>query len=312
MNQSINTVTPKISTFVSSDSIKAIKRRVILSLNVIALCGMILAIQQILTAKVGILEISLWLLMTTVTGIGTSVGYHRYFAHKSFKTRRFIEILLAICGSMSGQGALIAWVSVHRCHHQYSDVNGDPHSPRLHGDSFKGKLQGLWHAHMGWLLDDKLPNSMLFAKDILQDAVLNRISQLYFLWLALGFIIPTLLGGIITGTWHGALQGFIWGGLIRFVWSFHGGYTVNSIVHVYGRRWLKSKDQSRNNIWLAIPTFGEGWHNNHHAFPNSAKFGLKWWQIDLGYWFIQLLSLLGLVSEVKSPTIQMIEAKKLG
>lgn len=311
MNQVTNSLSPKINITASSNSIQAIKRRVILSLNFVALIGVILAVYQIATAKVGLLEIGLWLSMIIVTAIGTSVGYHRYFAHRSFKTIRPVEILLAIFGSMAGQGALIAWVSVHRCHHQYSDMVGDLHSPNLHGDGLKGKIQGLWHSHMGWLLDDKLPNSMLFAKDILQDTVMTRISRLYFLWLALGFVIPAFLGGMIAGTWQGALQGLIWGGFVRFVWSFHGGYTINSIVHVFGKRWLHSKDQSRNNVWLAIPTLGEGWHNNHHAFPNSAKFGLTWWQIDLGYWVIHLLELFGLAYHVKSPTPEMIMAKKI-
>jgi stearoyl-CoA desaturase (delta-9 desaturase) len=247
--------------------------------------------------------------MYTASSIGITVGFHRYFAHKTFKTSRAIEIFLAILGSMSAQGSIVAWVSVHRCHHQYSDLEGDPHSPHLYGEGVKGRLQGLWHAHLGWLLDDRLPNSMIFAKDLIQDPILVRINRLYILWIALGVLFPAGLEGLLAGSWHGAWQGLVWGGIARLFFSFHGGYTINSLAHVYGQRPFVSKDRSSNNLWLALPTFGEGWHNNHHAFPNSARFGLRWWQMDLGYGSIWLLKSLGLVWDVKVPSSEAIEAK---
>lgn len=297
----------KPTVIATSDTIRTIKRRFIFSLSAISLLGIGLGIHQLLTGQVKPLSLILFILMYSACGIGMTVGFHRYFAHKTFKTNRFIEIVLAILGSMSAQGSVIAWVSVHRCHHQYSDTEGDPHSPHLHDDP----KQGLWYAHLGWLLDDKLPNSMIFAKDLIQDSMMATINRLYVFWLALGMVLPAIVEGLLTWSWSGAWQGLIWGGMARVFFTSHGGYTINSITHVYGQRPFASKDQSRNNFWVAIPTLGEGWHNNHHAFPNSARFGFKWWQIDFGYWSIWLLERLNLVSDVKIPSSEMLEAKIL-
>ncbi|GFE69989.1 acyl-CoA desaturase [Chroococcus sp. FPU101] len=302
-------ISVKPTMIAASDSIRAIKRRFILSLCSISLLGLGVAIYQIFSLEVTRLSVIIFLVMYILCGLGITVGFHRYFAHRTFKTTRFIEICLAILGSMSAQGSVVAWVSVHRCHHQYSDLEGDPHSPHLKGEGIKERWQGLWHSHLGWLLDDKLPNSMIFAKDLIQDSIIVQINRLYIFWIVLGVLIPSVLEGILTWSWYGAFQGFIWGGIARLFFSFHGGYTINSIAHLFGQRPFVSKDQSRNNFWLALPTLGEGWHNNHHAFPNSARFGLQWWQIDLGYGLIWILKRCGLIWEVKVPNIGMIEAK---
>lgn len=299
------------SEFVSSQSIQTIKRRYIAAISSISILGCIVGLYQVFTTGIGGLEISLLLLMTSLTGIGITVGFHRLFAHKTFNAHPIVEIFLAIVGSMAAEGSLIAWVSIHRCHHQYTDVEGDPHSPHLHGEGRWARLQGLWYAHIGWLLDDRLPNSTVFAKDLLREPALVMINRLYLLWIGLGLMIPAVLGGIVSWTWEGAFQGFLWGGLVRLFFSFNGGYLINSIAHVYGKRMFETRDRSMNNIWLAIPTFGEGWHNNHHRFPGSAKFGLKWWQIDLGYWVIFVLEQLKLVWDVKLPSQAMIAAKQV-
>jgi stearoyl-CoA desaturase (Delta-9 desaturase) len=303
-----STVKPKI--VVSSDYLQAVKRRFILGLGLVSSLGLAIAIFQLWFSDIGWLEVGLLFFMATITGIGITVGFHRHFAHKAFNTNQAMRIILAISGSMAGQGAIVAWVSVHRCHHQYTDLDGDPHSPHLHGEGIWGRLRGLWHAHIGWLLDGKLPNSLVFAKDLIRDPVISKINQLYPLWILLGLIVPAMLGGILTRTWIGTFQGFIWGGVARLFLSFNGGYVINSIAHVYGNRNFDLGDRSTNNIWLAVPTFGEGWHNNHHAFPNSAKFGLKWWQIDLGYWAIRVLETMGLAWDVKVPAAIAIESKK--
>lgn len=303
------TASVKPTLIAASDSIRAIKRRFILTLCSISLLGLGVAIAQIYHSEVTILSLSIFLLMYGLCGLGITVGFHRYFAHRTFKTLRPVEIFLAIIGSMSAQGSVVAWVSVHRCHHQHSDEIGDPHSPHLHGDSVKGRWEGFWHSHLGWLLDDKLPNSMIFAKDIIQDPVMVKINRLYVFWIVLGILIPSFLEGILTWSWYGAFQGLIWGGIARLFFSFHGGYTINSIAHLFGERPFISKDQSRNNFWLALPTLGEGWHNNHHAFPNSARFGLRWWEIDLGYGFIWLLERFGLIWDIKVPSSDIITAK---
>ncbi|MEG4533981.1 acyl-CoA desaturase [Microcoleus sp. D2_18a_D3] len=300
----------KVREYISSPSIQRVKRLYVATISLATISGCLIGIFQLCTTGIGYLEVSLLLLMTAITGSGITVGFHRFFTHKTFDAHPIIQILLAVFGSMAGEGSLIAWVSVHRCHHQYTDVLGDPHSPHLHGEGRWQKLLGLWHAHIGWMLNDQLPNSFVFAKDLYRDPVMVKINNLYPFWILLGIAIPTFLGGIYTWSWSGAFAGFIWGGLVRLFFSFNGGYLINSIAHYCGNRMFETRDHSTNNIWLAIPTFGEGWHNNHHAFPGSAKFGLKWWQIDLGYWVIWTLKAIGLVGNVKLPTPEMIVAKK--
>jgi stearoyl-CoA desaturase (delta-9 desaturase) len=175
----------------------------------------------------------------------------------------------------------------------------------------RGKLRGFWHSHVGWVLEGKIPNSMLFAKDILRDPVIAKVNQLQQIWVLLGLVIPAILGGILTHTWLGVLQGFLWGGLIRIFIGQQVINSTNSICHLYGGRSFQTSDRSRNNFWLAIPSWGQSWHNNHHAFQNSAVVGFKWWQIDIGSWVIWLLAKMGLVWDVKVPTANQIEAKKL-
>jgi stearoyl-CoA desaturase (Delta-9 desaturase) len=300
----------KFQPIVSNDRIKATKRRFTLTISLTSLTGCLIAIYQLFTSSVGLLEISLLLFMYVVCVLGITVGFHRHFTHQAFKTRTPIRIILAILGSMAGQGSVIAWVSIHRCHHQYSDKQGDPHSPNIHGKGILEKLNGLWHSHLGWLFNSELPNSLVFAKDLLKDPVICQINRLYVAWILLGLLIPAIVGGILTWNWVGIFQGFVWGGLARLFLTFNSGYIINSIAHTYGKRLFNTSEQSQNNIWLAIPTLGEGWHNNHHAFPMSANFGLKIWQIDLGYWVIRVLQLVGLATDIKLPQPEMIESKK--
>jgi stearoyl-CoA desaturase (Delta-9 desaturase) len=304
---------PKIvspSSYVTSDRIGTIKRVYILSLAAISLAGCGVAGYQAFTTGVGWLELNLFLLMSALSAVGITVGFHRYFTHKTFDAHPIVKIILAILGSMAGEGSIVAWVSVHRCHHQYTDVVGDPHSPHLHGDSWLNRLYGFWYSHLGWLMDNRLPNSAVFAKDLIRDPVILTINRLYPLWIFLGILIPGLLGWSIAGNGDGFFRGLIWGGVARLFFSFNGGYTINSIAHTWGNRMFTTQDFSTNNFWLAIPTFGEGWHNNHHAFPNSAKLGLKWWQIDLGFVVIQLLELMGLVENVQQPSPDAISVKE--
>lgn len=301
----------KLKVTISSDHLRNIKRSFVLAINLISFSGCVIAAIQVFHGNVGFLEVGLFLLMYFLTGIGITVGYHRYFTHKAFETSSWLSIILAILGSMAAHAPIISWVATHRCHHQYSDIPEDPHSPHLHGEEGYGKTKGLWYAHMGWLLGSNLPNSILFAKDLLKNPTISKINQLYLLWVFLGLVIPALLGGLISWSWVGMFQGFLWGGLVRVFLSFHATCTVNSIAHVFGNRPFKTSDQSRNNIWVAIPTVGEGWHNNHHAFPNSAILGLEWWQIDPGAWTIRCLEKLHLVWNVKSPSKEMIAAKRV-
>lgn len=300
----------KLKVTVSSDRLRKTKRNFILAINLISFLGCLLAALQVFHSNVGKLEIGIFFMMYILTGIGITVGFHRYFSHKTFETNSWLSIVLAIFGSMAAHGPIISWVATHRCHHQYSDLTGDPHSPHLHGEEGYGKLKGLWYAHIGWLFGSELPNSILFAKDLLKNPTIFKINQLYLVWVLLGLVIPALLGGVISRSWVGLFQGFLWGGLVRVFISFHATCSVNSITHVFGSRPFKTSEQSRNNIWIALLTVGEGWHNNHHAFPNSAILGLEWWQIDLGAWTIRSLEKFHLVWDVKSPSKEIIAAKK--
>ena len=302
--------TPQNITF-KSDILKKYQLIHALAINIIPLIGTLIAIVVAIQDSVALLDIELLISFYILTMIGITVGYHRCFAHNTFKTNTAINVILIILGSMAAQGPLIYWVSNHRRHHQYSDRNGDPHSPYIKDGKSLNQLQGLYHAQIGWTYSHEMTNTVLFAKDLIRDSIISKINKLYYLWVLLGLLIPPLLGLIITGTLKGAITAFLWGSCIRLFVSIHITNSINSITHLYGTRPFNTKEKSTNNIWLALPTLGEAWHNNHHAFPNSAKFGLFWWQLDLGYYCIRFLELIGLAWNVKSPTQKMIEAKKI-
>lgn len=282
-----------------------------LLVNVIPLLGTIIAVKRSWQSGIGTVEIGLLVSLYFLTMVGITVGFHRLFSHCAFQTHTAVRIILGILGSMACQGPLVYWVSNHRLHHQHTDKPGDPHSPYYIGDKQVNPIRGFWHAQTGWTFIHAITNPFVFAKDVIQDPVISKVSKLYYVWVLLGLVIPTVVGGMLTGTTMGLLSGFLWGGCIRVFLSYHFTNSINSITHFYGNRQFDTREHSTNNIWLAIPTTGEAWHNNHHAFPNSAKFGLKWWQIDLGYWVISILEVLGLAWDVKAPTAGMIEAKAI-
>jgi stearoyl-CoA desaturase (Delta-9 desaturase) len=265
---------------------------------------------SILFLGVNLVDICLLASMYFLTSLGITLGYHRYFAHASFKTNVPFSVVLGILGSMSCQGPLIYWVSSHRRHHRLSDLPGDPHSPYIDKDHSLSWLQGLFHSHMGWTYSHELTNPFFFARDLVNDAIISKVNKYYYIWMLLGILFPTLLGGIILGTWIGMLKGFLWGGLLRMFLVHHSSWTIGSIAHIFGTTPFDSQDKSKNNIWIALPTLGEGWHNNHHAFPNSAFHGLKWWQIDITGLVIQVLELFGLIWDVKKPSKSAIELKE--
>jgi stearoyl-CoA desaturase (Delta-9 desaturase) len=248
-----------------------------------------------------------------VCAFGTTIGFHRYFTHKGFDARTPVKASLAILGCLTMQGPLTQWVTDHRKHHALSDKDGDPHSPHVgHGDGVFGAIHGFFHAHVGWLFTLKgMERGREYGKDLYEDRLVRTIDRMYMLWVVLTFGIPFAIGYAIGGTWQAGLEGLVWGGLLRVFLYQHATFSVNSICHMFGRKDYPSRDESRNNWLVAALVFGEGWHNNHHAFPSSARHGLHRFQIDLSWWVIRGMEQLRLISNVKVPSTQQLERKKL-
>src|SRR3954447_19420027 len=224
----------------------------------------------------------------TLSGLGITVGYHRLFTHRSFKTTRGVRALLAVLGSMAVEGSVIEWVSTHRKHHRFSDHAGDPHSPHAgRAAGWRGALRGLGHAHVDWMFRGKdMANPARYAKDVLADRDLRFISRTFPLWVIAGLTIPFGLGVALTQSLAGGLTALLWGGAVRVLLLHHATFSINSLCHFFGRRPFATGDESRNLAWLAPLAFGEAWHNNHHAFPASARHGLGRRQLDPSAWLI--------------------------
>jgi stearoyl-CoA desaturase (delta-9 desaturase) len=251
-------------------------------------------------------ELTVLAVMYILTALGITVGYHRLFSHRAFETHRVVQVILTVLGAMAFQGSVFRWVAVHRRHHQYSDQYGDPHSPHLHGGSILDLLRGTWHAHIGWMFAPDPPDLLRYVTDLRQDRLLRVLNALFPVCVAAGMLIPAVLGGLLTGTWMGALLGLMWGGIARTFLLHHVTWSINSVCHLWGGRPYAVDDESRNNFVFGILAMGEGWHNNHHAFQNSARHGLRWWQIDVSYWVIRGLALLGLAWRIKLPAPHLI------
>ncbi|MGH2956535.1 MAG: acyl-CoA desaturase [Solirubrobacterales bacterium] len=227
-------------------------------------------------------DLLVFALVYVPTGFGITVGFHRLFTHRSFKTYAAVRALFGALGSAAIEGPVISWVADHRKHHAFSDEHGDPHSPHVgHGEGALAQLKGFFHAHLGWLfLHTQRGSKQRFAPDLLKDPVVRFIDRTFVLWAAVGLAIPFGLGVAIGGTIVAGLTGLLWGGAVRIFVLHHVTYSINSICHMFGRRPFETGDESRNFGLLALPTFGEAWHNNHHAFPTSAVHGLRRLQPD--------------------------------
>jgi stearoyl-CoA desaturase (delta-9 desaturase) len=256
-------------------------------------------------------DVILFLGMYVLTGLGITVGFHRHLTHRSFKTHPWLRGLLGVFGSAAIEGPVISWVADHRKHHAFSDEIGDPHSPHVeHGGGLRGELRGLFHAHMGWLfIHTQRGNKERFAPDLLDDPTISWVDRTFLHWAVLGLLIPFALGWILGGTLVAGLTGLLWGGLVRVFVLHHFTYSINSLCHVFGRRDYETSDESRNLALIALPTFGEAWHNNHHAFPTSAVHGLRRWQIDVSALVIVALERAGLVWDVVRPGSDRMAAK---
>jgi stearoyl-CoA desaturase (delta-9 desaturase) len=210
-----------------------------------------------------------------------------------------VRAIFTVFGAMAVEGPPIEWVANHRKHHAYSDIEGDPHSPHVgHGDGFSGALRGLWHAHLGWVFRDEFANEVRYAPDLLGDPVVRFIDRSFVFWVLLGLAIPFGLGYALTGTIDGALTALLWGGAVRMMLLHHVTFSINSLCHFFGSKDFETGDESRNLAWLAPLSFGEAWHNNHHAFPTSAEHGLRRSQLDISALVIRALERVGLASDV--------------
>jgi Fatty-acid desaturase len=256
-------------------------------------------------------DVAIALVMYATAGLGVTVGFHRYLTHGSFKAQRWLRTTLAVAGSMAVQGEVVQWVADHRRHHAYSDIEGDPHSPWRFGATFLGLTKGLFHAHVGWLFTRELSNRARFAPDLVADKNISRVDKLFPLITAASMVTPALAGGLLTWSWQGALTAFFWGGLVRVSLLHHVTWSINSICHVYGERpfELREGDKAANFWPLAVLSFGESWHNLHHADPTCARHGVLRGQVDISARTIWIFEKLGWVRDVRWPKPERIATK---
>jgi stearoyl-CoA desaturase (Delta-9 desaturase) len=256
-------------------------------------------------------DVALFLAFYIPSGLGITVGYHRLFTHSSFKANRPLRIALAIAGSLAIEGPVIRWVADHRRHHAFSDKEGDPHSPWRYGETVPALLKGLGFAHIGWMFDVEHTNREKFTPDLLRDRDIARVDRLFPLWAAISLVAPAVLGGLITWSWAGALSAFFWASLVRIFVLHHVTWSINSICHAIGERPFAARDKSANFWPLAILSFGESWHNMHHADPTSARHGVLRGQIDESARVIWLFEKLGWATDVRWPKPERLERLKV-
>ncbi|MEU7899072.1 acyl-CoA desaturase [Nonomuraea sp. NPDC049152] len=257
-------------------------------------------------------DIAIAFVFYIVSGLGVTVGLHRYFTHGSFKAKRPMKIALGIAGSLSLEMSVLDWVATHRKHHKFSDKEGDPHSPWRFGPGFKSLSKGLLYAHMGWLFESERTNREKYAPDLYKDPDVIKLHKWFGALAVTSIFLPALLGGLLTWSWQGAVTAFFWGSLVRIGLLHHVTWSINSICHVFGDEAFEVRDKSRNVWWLALPSFGESWHNLHHSDPTCARHGALKGQIDLSAGLIRIFERLGWVHDVRWPTPERLAAKRIG
>jgi stearoyl-CoA desaturase (delta-9 desaturase) len=247
-------------------------------------------------------DLAIFGVMYLLSAVGVTVGFHRLLTHRAFKTRPWLRYTFAVLGSLSVQGAVIDWVADHRKHHTFTDEDGDPHSPHIDaGKGLSGVLAGLWHAHVGWLFQTHgQASSKRYAPDLISDPVMRRISRSFPLIALASLAVPFLAGLLLShgSAVEGGLTALLWAGLVRIFLVHHVTWSINSICHFFGNRRFATDDHSTNVFWLALPSLGEAWHHNHHAFPRSACHGLRWYELDPSAWLILGLERIGLAWDV--------------
>ena len=277
-----------------------LEKSVNLAAVVIPFLAVLAAIPLLWNRLVSPTDLAILAAMYLLTALGVTVGFHRLLTHRAFQTSAALQYTFAILGSMAVQGPVIAWVADHRKHHAHTDVDGDPHSPHVgHGDGVRGVFSGLWHAHVGWLLVDQgRAERRRYAPELCDDRGMRRLNRWFPLLVVYGLAIPALAGYLVSGSIAGAATGLLWGGLVRVFFVHHVTWSINSVCHFTGSRRFDVDDHSTNVFWLALPTLGESWHHNHHAFPRSAQHGLRWWELDPSAMVIGAMERLGLAWNV--------------
>jgi stearoyl-CoA desaturase (Delta-9 desaturase) len=290
-----------------------LERNVNITAVVVPFLGVIAAAVVLWNSFLSPLDLAIFAVMYMLTAVGVTVGFHRLLTHRAFETRRWVRYTLAVLGSMSLQGPVIDWVADHRKHHTFTDEEGDPHSPHAgHGSGLRGMLRGLWHAHVGWLFETHgQASSKRFARDLLEDRTMRRINKSFPLIALYSLAVPFLLGFALSGgsLVAGGLSALLWAGLVRIFLVHHITWSINSICHFFGRRRFETDDESTNVFWLALPSLGEAWHHNHHAFPQSAFHGLRWYEFDPSGWLILAMARVGLAWDVVRVTPERAQAK---
>ncbi len=247
-----------------------------------------------------------------VSGLGISMGFHRYFTHGSFKANTALRVALAIAGSLAIEGPVLTWVADHRRHHKYSDREGDPHSPWRFGEDWKALTKGLAWAHIGWMFDGNHTSQEKFCPDLLADKKIAKISRSFPALVAVSLLAPAAIGGLWTWSWQGAVITFFWASLVRVAFLHHVTWSINSICHTFGKEEFEVRDKSRNVNWLAILSFGESWHNLHHSDPTCARHGALRGQIDIAARLIWVCEKLGWATDVRWPDEARLSGKLTG
>jgi len=286
--------------YIALGTVTRAHRNINIAAVVLPFAAFIAAIPLLWNEWVRPLDLVLLVVMYFVSAGGVTVGFHRLLTHRAFQTFKPVEYGFAICGSMAVEGPVIGWVADHRRHHAFADEEGDPHSPHVGKDGEQaGPLAGLWHAHVGWLFDHPTAvEAERYAPDLLEDRGMRILSRLFPACVILGLVLPFALGWALTGGVMGGVEAFFWAGLVRVFLVHHVTFSINSICHFFGGRRFATDDESTNVFWLAIPTLGESWHHNHHAFPRSATHGLRWWEVDIGGLIVRSMRRLGLAWNV--------------
>ncbi len=292
----------------------ALERRITIVAVVLPFVGFLAALWLLWGGAVTGRDLAILAVMYVLVGFGVTIGFHRMLTHRAFEAKPWLRATFAILGSMSVQGAVIHWVADHRRHHAFTDEEGDPHSPHTHaGEGWRAVVTGLWHSHMGWLFDGERTSATRFAPDLKKDPVIRFVDKLFPVWALLGLVLPFVAGFALSGgSLFAGFTAFVWGGLVRVFLLHHATWSVNSICHLYGRRPFEIEDESRNNWLVSLVSLGEGWHHNHHAFPSSARHGLERGQFDPSWWIISTMARLRLISNVRQPSPEQVEAKRPG